>query len=56
MKNANNSYSNPLPNKVETNLDVLGALMLKEVGRHVNCADVIAVDQGNPTNRNMQLN
>jgi len=56
MKNVDISCSNTLPNKVEINLDVLGALMLNGVGRHVDSADIIAVNQGSLTERNMQLN
>ena len=56
MKDADSSCSNTLPNKVEINLDVLGALMMNGVGRHVDSADIIAVNQGSLTERNMQLN
>ena len=45
MKNVDSSCSNTLPNKVEINLDMLGALMLNGVGRHVYGDDVVAVDQ-----------
>ena len=56
MKNVDSSCSNTLPNKVEINLDVLGALMLNGVGRHIYCADIIAVNQSSLIERNMQLN
>ena len=56
MKNANSSCSNTLPNKVKINLNMFGALMLNGVGRHIYCADIIAVNQSSLTERNMQLN
>ena len=37
--------SNALPNKVEIDLDVLGALMLNEVGGHVDGVDIITIYQ-----------
>jgi hypothetical protein len=35
---------NALPDEVEVNLDMFGALMLNKVGREVDSADVVAVD------------
>jgi hypothetical protein len=35
--------SNPFSEEVKINLDVLGALMLDGVGRHVNSTDVAAI-------------
>jgi hypothetical protein len=46
MKHTDNTNSNTLPNKVEIYLDMLGALMLDRVGRHVDGADVVTIDQG----------
>jgi hypothetical protein len=46
MKHTNITNSNTLPNKVEIYLDMLGALMLDGVGRHVDGADVVTIDQG----------
>jgi len=55
MKNANSSYNNTLPNKVKINLNMFGALMLYGIGRHVDNADIVAVNQGSSANRRMQL-
>jgi len=55
MKNADNSCSNTLLNKVKINLNMFGALMLYGIGRHVDGADIIAVNQGSSANRCMQL-
>jgi hypothetical protein len=41
--------SNMLPNEVEIDLNMLGALMLNGVGGYVDGADVIAVNQGGMT-------
>jgi hypothetical protein len=43
MKNTNSSGSNLVTNKVQINLDVLGALMLHRVGREINDIDVVVV-------------
>jgi len=45
MKNSNSTKSNMFPNKMEINLDVFSPLMLDWVGRHVDGADVVTVDQ-----------
>jgi hypothetical protein len=42
-------------NKVEINLHMLGTLMLNGVGREVDGADVIAVDQRAPRQRTLEL-
>jgi hypothetical protein len=44
MKNTNSSGSNLVTNKVQINLDVLGALMLHRVGREINDIDVVVVN------------
>ena len=56
MKNADNSCSNTLLNKVKINLNMFGALMLYGIGRHADSADVVAVNKRSPTDRHMQLN
>jgi len=56
MKDADSSFSNTLPNKMKINLNMFGALMLDGIGGHVDGADVVAVNQGSPANRCMQLN
>jgi len=55
MKDADSSCSNTLPNKVKINLNMFSALMLYGIGRHVDGADIIAVNQGSSANRRMQL-
>jgi hypothetical protein len=42
----NISDGDTLANEVEINLNMLRALMLDGVGGEVDCADVVAVDQG----------
>jgi hypothetical protein len=37
---------NTLTNEVETNLNMLGVLMLNGVGVEVDCADAVVVDPG----------
>jgi len=56
MKDADSSFSNTLPNKMKINLNMFGALMLDGIGGHVDGADVVAVNQGSPANRRVQLN
>jgi hypothetical protein len=46
---------NALVNKVEFNLDMLGVLVLDEVGGEVDGADVVAVDQSGPRQGPVQL-
>jgi hypothetical protein len=46
MKHTNNTNSNTLPNKVEVYLDMIDALMLNGIGRHVDGADVVTINQG----------
>jgi hypothetical protein len=41
--------SNTLPNEVEIDLNMLSALMLKGVGRYVDGADVVTINQGGVT-------
>jgi hypothetical protein len=41
--------SNPFSDEVKINLDVLGALMLDGVGRHVDNTDVVAIHKSSAT-------
>jgi hypothetical protein len=43
MKNTHITKSNSLPNKMEINLDMLGALMLDRVLGHVDGADIVTI-------------
>jgi hypothetical protein len=45
-RDMNISDGDTLANEVEINLNMLRALMLDGVGGEVDCADVVAVDQG----------
>jgi hypothetical protein len=45
MEYTNITNSNPIVNKVEIHPNVLCALMLNGVQRHVNCTDVVTTDQ-----------
>ena len=55
MCNTNSSSGNTLPNEVKINFHMFGALMLDRVGRHINCADIITINQSGATDRRMQL-
>jgi len=55
MQDMNITSSNLLPNEMEVNLDVLGALMLNRVGRHVDGANVVTIDQSSAPKRGMEL-
>jgi len=55
MQDMNITSSNLLPNEMEVNLDVLGAPMLNRVGRHVDGANVVTIDQSDAAKWNMQL-
>uniref|UniRef100_A0A0A8XSD0 Uncharacterized protein n=1 Tax=Arundo donax TaxID=35708 RepID=A0A0A8XSD0_ARUDO len=48
MQDANITKSYSLPNKVKINLNMLGSLVLNRIGRHVDDADVVAVDKSSP--------
>jgi hypothetical protein len=45
-RDMNISDGDTLANEVEINLNMLRALMLDGIGGEVDCADVVAVDQG----------
>jgi hypothetical protein len=55
MKDENVSDSNTLINEVEINLNMLGVLMLDEVGGEIDRADVIALDQSGQRHGVVQL-
>lgn len=44
MKDTNLPKRNLLPNKVDVNLDVFGPFVLYWIGRHVDGADVVTID------------
>jgi hypothetical protein len=48
VENTNVTDSNALTDKVEINLNMLGALVLNGVGGEVDGTDVITVDQSDP--------
>ena len=45
MKDTKITNENPLPDKVEVNLNMFGALMLNRIGGHVDGADVVTIHQ-----------
>jgi hypothetical protein len=55
MKNMNNSGSNLVVNKVQINLNVLGTLMLHQVGREINDTDVAAVNKSSSVRRSVKF-
>jgi hypothetical protein len=48
VENTNVTDSNALTDKVEINLNMLGALVLNRIGGEVDGTDVITVDQSDP--------
>jgi hypothetical protein len=55
MMYTNVPNSNALADKVKINLNMLGALVLNEVGGEVDGVDVVTVDQSGPRQGAMQL-
>jgi hypothetical protein len=55
MKNSNVTESNLLTNKVDVQLNVLGATMMDEIGGEVDSGDIVAEDNGGLVNRNGKL-
>ena len=55
MKNSNVTESNLLTNKVDVQLDVLGATMMNGVGGEVDSRDVVAEDNCGLVNRTGKL-
>jgi hypothetical protein len=55
MEDADLTDDNIPSNKMKINLHMLGALMLNEVGGEVYGADIVAVDQGAPRRRGLEL-
>jgi hypothetical protein len=48
VEDVNISNSNALVEEVKINLNMHCVLMLDEVGGEVDCADIVAVDEGCP--------
>jgi hypothetical protein len=55
MEDADLTDGNLLSDKMKINLHMLGALMLNEVGGEVHGADIVAVDEGAPRRRGLEL-
>ena len=55
MKDTKITNGNPLPDEVEVNLNMLGALMLNRIGGHVDCTDVVAIYQCSAAKRGVKL-
>jgi hypothetical protein len=55
MEDTDVSEGHPIPNKVQVNLNVLDPLMLDEVRRHIDCIDVVVVNQSGTMQRMTKL-
>ena len=55
MKHTDSPNSDPFPDEVKVDFHMLGTLMLNGVGGEIDCADVVAVDDGGRSQRMMQL-
>jgi hypothetical protein len=55
VKNSNVTESNLLTNKVDVQLNVLGATMMNGIGGEVDNGDVVAEDSGGLVNRTGEL-
>jgi hypothetical protein len=55
MEDADLADDNLLLDKMKINLHMLGALMLNGVGGEVHDADIVAVDDGAPRRRGLEL-
>ncbi len=55
MEHMDLSQSHLFPNKVDVNLNVLGAAVVYRVGGHVGNTDVVAKDNGRGGDGSMQL-
>ena len=55
MKNTDITKSYLFLNEVQVDLYVLGALMLNRVGRHVDGANVVTIDEDRPAKWHMKL-
>jgi len=44
MKNMNLSQGNILANKMNINLNMLGPSMMNWIGSHINCTDIVTID------------
>ena len=55
MKYPNVAEGDPLPNKMEINLNVLYPLMLNRVAKEINMTNIVTVDQCGTTRRVAKL-
>jgi len=55
MQNTKITNSDSFPDEVKINLNVLCALMLNRIGGHVDCADVVTIDQCGTAQGSMEL-
>jgi len=55
MENTDFPQGDLLADKVDVDLDMLGATMMDRVGGHIDRADVVVVDNGRNSNRDMKL-
>lgn len=47
--------SNLLTDEVDANLDMLRATMMNQIDYHVDCTNVVAIDNGHRRNQDMKL-
>ena len=55
MKNAEMTKGNILANKMNVHLNMLGTLVLNWIGRQIDRADVVAIDNSGLLQRDMKL-
>jgi len=55
MKNTDVANSNPFPDEVEVNLDMLCALMLNRVGRQIHGTHIVTIDKSRASQRSMKF-
>ena len=55
MEHADFPQSILLADEVDVNLDVLRATMLNRIGCHVDCTNVVAIDNGRRRNQDVEL-
>jgi hypothetical protein len=55
MQYADLAQSDILADKVNINLDMLGAPMMNRIGRHVDCTHIVAINDSRTSNRDVEL-
>jgi hypothetical protein len=55
MQYADLAQSDLLVDKVNINLDMLGAPMMNRIGRHVDCTHIVTINDSRMSNRDVEL-